>query len=194
MSHQLRAAAQFIWLFLVQLPVIALGVFLVPIGIPFRRNVNGVVRLPKWLLPWDNILDGITGDSRGYYQAYSKDWPPFLAMWWWTAFRNPANYFKRFIIACDITKTRTTKLAGQSYVRDDLYSTGWQFLVAVDGFEYKNYYQLYVVKRWFNSSRALVIQLGFKFKLDDELIDYSDSEYKKFKGFTFEIAPFKFIG
>lgn len=186
-------AFQFILGGLIQLPVILLGLPLVAIGITFRRVVRNsegriITRLPKWLLPWDNSVDGLLGDKRGYYERYTEGWNPYFAMWWWAAIRNPANYFKRFILTCDVSRCCITKLAGQDYVRDDFNSTGWQLLQAErdDG---RKYYHYYLVRRWGQSDRALVIELGFKFRLGDE----QDAGIRRFKGFTFEVAPFKDI-
>lgn len=183
-----RPALQFLLFGLLQLPVILIGLPLVAIGLPFRRTVDGLVRLPKWLLPWDNIVDGLLGDKRGKYAASTAKWNPLFAMWWWAAVRNPANYFKRFILACDVSRCVITKLAGQDYVRDDFDSEGWQLLQAVrdDG---RKYYHFYWVRRWRESDRALVIELGFKFRLGHVI----ESGIDRFKGFTFEVAPWKNI-
>ena len=51
---------------------------------------------------------------------------------------------------------------------------------------------LYYVKRYGNSNRALVIQLGNKIKLEHNTAVEQD-EYDYFKGFTFEVNPFKDI-
>jgi hypothetical protein len=185
---------QFMFGALIQFPVILVGLPLVALGLPFIRldyNEEGraIIRLPKWLLPWDNSVDGLLGDKRGYYSEYTKGWNKWVAMWWWVAIRNPANYFKRFILACDISKCKTSLLAGQEYVRDDLENYGWQLLEADSG-KFK-YYHFYLVKPWWGT-RALVVQLGFKFSLGQE-IEAFEYNYKKYKGFTFEVNPFKDI-
>jgi hypothetical protein len=189
-------ALQFLLFGLLQLPVILLGLPLVAIGLPFTRIVKNdtgreIVRLPAWLLPWDNVVDGLLGDGRGTYALKTIDWNPAFAMWWWAAVRNPANYFKRFILAIDITRYRTELLAGQNYVRDDMASTGWQLLAARSG--RFTAYHFYMVRPLFKSSRAVVIQLGFKFRIGDEFETYGLSQYRRYKGFTFEVAPFKDI-
>jgi hypothetical protein len=189
-------ASQFLLFGVMQFPVILLGFPLVAIGLPFTRIVKNdsgrdIIRLPVWLLPWDNAVDGLLGDGRGFYADYTKGWNPYFAMWWWAAVRNPANYFKRFILAIDITRYRTRLLAGQAYVRDDFNSTGWQLLEARrSGF---TAYHFYLVKRWFNTNHAIVIQLGFKFRVGQEFEAYGTEQYRRFKGFTFEVAPFKDI-
>ena len=104
-------------------------------------------------------------------------------------FRNPFNYFKRFILACNVRKGIVEKIAGRDYVRDDLRSTGWQFLKCGKGI--LPYYTFYGVWKW-SDSHAIVIQLGNKFDLQDNFKAYpSEQEYKYFKGFTTEISFYK---
>ena len=105
------------------------------------------------------------------------------------AFCNPFNYFKRFILACDVRKGKIEKIAGQDYVRDDLNSTGWQFLKC------GKYYAFYGVWKWkWSDTHAVVVQLGNKFDLQDNFKVYPpEQEYKYFKGFTFEISMYKDI-
>lgn len=183
-----------------------MGIFLVPIFLLFADDSkkdstyksDGVNEwwlrtLPKPALFWDNKIDGTLGDDDFRYA--SRDIPfglkntSFLGQYWWMAFRNPFNYFKRFLLACDVRKNTIEKISGQDYVRDDLDSTGWQFLKC------GKFYTFYGVWKWKGSAtRAVVIQLGNKFDLEDNLKTYpSESEYKYFKGFTFEINLFKDI-
>ena len=107
-----------------------------------------------------------------------------LGQYWWMVFRNPFNYFKRFILACDVRKGIVEKIAGRDYVRDDLRSTGWQFLKC------GKYYTFYGVWKWrWSGTHAIVIQLGNKFDLQDNFKAYpSEQEYKYLKGFTTEIS------
>ncbi|UZS00946.1 lysozyme [Pseudomonas phage vB_PsaM_M1] len=200
--------ATFLWLFqfIVQLVGIILGIFLMPIFLLFAddskkeltyktdgTNEWWLRTLPKFALFWDNKIDGTLGDDD--YRYASRDIPfglkntSFLGQYWWMAFRNPFNYFKRFILACDVRKDIVEKIAGQDYVRDDLNSSGWQFLKC------GNYYTFYGVWKWkLSDTHAVVIQLGNKFDLQDNFKAYpSDQEYKYFKGFTFEINLYKDI-
>lgn len=150
-------------------------------------------QLPMWAKLWNNKIDGTLGDDDFRYA--SRDIPfglkntSFLGQYWWMAFRNPFNYFKRFMLACDVREDVVEKVAGQDYVRDDLRSTGWQFLKC------GKYYAFYGVWKWkWSDTHAVVIQLGNKFDLQDNFKAYpSDQEYKYFKGFTFEINPYKDI-
>lgn len=149
--------------------------------------------LPKWAKMWDNKVDGALGDPD--FRWASRDIPfgwkntSYLGQFWWMAIRNPANYLKRFVLSCDVRKNRVEKIAGQDYVRDDLDSTGWQFLKC------GKFYTFYGVWKWPKTERAVVVQLGNKFDLEDNYKTYlKDQDYKYYKGFTFEINPFKFIG
>lgn len=199
---------QFLLTFLIELPAIILGLFLVPIGLLFLKPEGKsvpytkypemgswkLIRLPKWLYPWDNSIDGVLGDRRGWWANETKDWNPYVAMWWWMAVRNPANQLKRFILTCDVSRCLVSVYKGQEFVDDEIGYTGFQILQAErdDG---KKYYQLYYVRPWGNSTRGLVIQMGFKFKLKHNDYDFENDypHYKRFKGFTFEIAPYKDI-
>ncbi len=207
MKNILKAAIQILICTVIQLPMMIIGLFAVAVGIPFRKTSGPaipftqypqhgswvLVRLPSWLSLWDNPIDGLVGDTRGYWANKSRNWNKYLAMWWWAAIRNPANNFKRFKLTCDIsTATSIEKLYGQDYVRDDFNSTGWQLLKATT--PKRSFYHFYVVYRWGQSNRALVLQFGFKFKLGDNSVDYSgENDFRKYKGFTCEINPIKDI-
>lgn len=204
--NSLGALVVWFFQFIAQLVGIALGIFLMPIFLLFiddskkelTYRTDGVNEwwlrtLPKFALFWDNKVDGTLGDDD--YRYASRDIPfglkntSFLGQYWWMAFRNPFNYFKRFILACDVRKNKVEKVAGQDYVRDDLQSTGWQFLKC------GNFYTFYGVWKWrWSDTHAVVIQLGNKFDLQDNLKEYpSEQEYKYFKGFTTEISFYKDI-
>lgn len=195
---------------LCQVAGILLGLFMVPIGLCFRVKDMSTSKpftsfnkdrewvyedLPNWLKPWQNIEDGLRGDHRGWWDAncFGRDGSKTFNMFWWSAIRNPFNYFKRFVIGCDIRKYVFTKLCGQDYVRDDFDSTGWQVLKAtpLNG-GYIPRYMFYGVWRYGSSSRAMVIQLGNKISLSHNSKKEND-EYDYLKGFTFEINPFKDI-
>ena len=204
--HIVRACIIWLFQFVAQLIGIIMGIFLMPFFLLFvddskkeaTYKTNGVNEwwlrtLPKFAMLWDNKIDGTLGDDDFRYA--SRDIPfglkntSFLGQYWWMAFRNPFNYFKRFVLACDVRKNKVEKVAGQDYVRDDLQSTGWQFLKC------GKYYTFYGVWKWKRSdTHAVVIQLGNKFDLQDNLKEYpSEQEYKYFKGFTFESQIWKDI-
>lgn len=199
--------AGFVWTFqlIIQLIGVLLGLVIVAIALLFINDENKPTtyksdgenewwlrRLPDWARYWDNTIDGTLGDDD--FRWASRDIPfgwkntSFLGQWWWMAVRNPFNYFKRFVLSCDVRKNVIEKLAGQDYVRDDIKSTGWQFLKC------GRFYTFYGVWRYRDSNRAFVIQLGNKFDLQDNYKEYpSYQEYKYFKGVTFEINAFKDI-
>lgn len=205
-----RAALLWLFQFVLQFAGIVLGVFLTPIFLLFvddskkelTYKTDGINEwwlrtLPRFALFWDNKVDGTLGDDD--YRYASRDIPfglkntSFLGQYWWMAFRNPFNYFKRFILACDVRKDVVEKVAGQDYVRDDLRSTGWQFLKCGDGI--LPFYTFYGVWKWkWSGTHAVVIQLGNKFDLQDNFKAYpSEQEYKYLKGFTTEISLYKDI-
>jgi len=167
-----RAALLWLFQFITQLVGIILGIFLMPLFLLFvddskkelTYRTDGVNEwwlrtLPKFALFWDNKIDGTLGDDD--YRYASRDIPfglkntSFLGQYWWMAIRNPFNYFKRFILACDFRKDTVEKIAGQDYVRDDLRSTGWQFLKC------GKFYTFYWVWKWkWSDTHAVVIQHG----------------------------------
>jgi hypothetical protein len=204
--HILKATIIWLLQLLIQVIGVILGLVIIPIAllkpndgyksVTYKsdgENEWWLRRLPDWARYWDNTIDGTLGDDD--YRYASRDIPfglkntSFLGQYWWMAFRNPFNYFKRFIIACDVRNDIVEKVAGQGYVRDDLRSTGWQFLKC------GKYYTFYGVWKWkWSGTHAVVVQLGNKFDLQDNFKAYpSEQEYKYFKGSTFEINPYKDI-
>lgn len=202
-------------LFLLQLAVllplrvgfILLGFVVVPLALPFRQLHLGtgepfsqtagdwyLVTLPRWAWPWSNDRDGAAGDKRGWWHQNA----PFglgayhpLSMLIWLAFRNPANNL-RFtrLFGCPVLGT-SCRWWGRAEVEDDPGKGGLRFLLATAGLV--PFYGLYWVHEW-SATRALVVQLGFKGEPSDWLEDYAGDEQRQWKGFTFEINPFKNIG
>ena len=212
MKDFLLMTISWVVMFVLQILGIILGFIVVPLGLLFRKLDESTYKpftkfntnrqwvyedIPGWLKPWQNIEDGLRGDHRGWWDAncFSKDSSKVFNMFWWSAVRNPFNYFKRFVLGCDVRNYVITKLAGQDYVRDDFESIGWQVLKATplykSGLKLPRY-SLYTVLRYGSSNRALVIQLGNKIKLSHNS-DIESDEYDYYKGFTFEINPFKDI-
>lgn len=76
--------------FLSGLPVTAIGLVMVAIGIPFRTDHVETAR------PFSD--------------------PSFLAMWIWAAVRNPANYWSRNITGCDVTGSTVDVLYGPDLI------------------------------------------------------------------------------
>lgn len=150
--------------------------------------------LPQWLLWLTNPEDGLTGDHRGWYwNTYMAGRPDWWKMLIWSAWRNPFNYLKRFVIGIDIRNYAFNKVCGQDYVRDDFDSTGFQVLraVPIEAGRF-NKYSLYWVHRYGQSDHAFVMQLMWKIKLEHNTAVEKD-EWDYFKGFTFEINPYKNI-
>ena len=115
-----------------------LAMALVAIGLLFKKDLgartfkNGVTvqnyELPNWLKWLHNPEDHLTGDKRGWYWCeYMAGEPAWLKMWWWSAWRNPLNYFKRVVIGVDVRGYTFHKLCGQDYVRDDYAARAFKF-------------------------------------------------------------------
>lgn len=189
--------------------MIVLGLIVVPIALPFRKEVESdrfaeiihmpdgrgvwrwtLVNLPKWAWPWGNKRDGCLGDIRGDYRfEQSPKWlrhSEYLLAFYWLAIRNPCNNFSRYTegIAVDMKYATATTLSGQDVVKDRPGQEGYQFIHA-RGFDGLEYYGFYLVKRYGN--RFLVIRLGHKMDIDDNGKEWPD-ETKSWKGFTFRAA------
>ena len=197
--HVLKAGAFFVAGFLAQLIFIITGLFVcllpktkdkskcVPFTVPSNIGSWFPVHLPKWAWYFDNDRDGARGDHRGWYwMEYIPDYPDAFKYWFWLAIRNPANNFKRYVLGFDIRKETIRTIYGDNYVRDDFESAGFQLVKA------GHRYHLYWVKRYSESDRALVIELGNKFQVRHNGAVY-ESEHKYFKGFTFEVNFWKDI-
>ena len=197
--HALKAGAFFVAGFIAQLIFIITGLFvcMLPkeksedLGKCFTMN-EGIwfpVHLPQWAWLWDNDGAGARGDKRGWYWCeyeptlYRSD---AVKYWFWLAVRNPANNFKRFILGFDIRTATIHTIYGDDYVRDDFSSTGYQLVKA------GNRYHFYWVYRYGQSIQALVIELGNKFQVRHNGSTY-ENDHKYFKGFTFEVNPYKDI-
>jgi len=174
---------------------------LVAIGLPFKQeqglrtfdNGDPTIQydLPDWLRWLQNVEDGLTGDSRGWYwHEYFPAWvPDWYKSWWWSAWRNPWNYLKRNVIGIDVREFTFHKLVGEDYVRDDLDSQGFQILYAMPNDGIFPRPMLYWVKELHNG-RGICFQFGWKIKLNHNNAIYLD-EHDNFKGWTFEPNPYK---
>lgn len=173
--------------------------------------------LPRWASLWDNPIDGFLGDDafrwagrdipfgyhddslvarliRKVFKNFTIKNTDYLGQLLW-AVRNPVNNFKRFLLTCDVTECDYQLIAGQEFVRDDMKSQGWHFLKATRRSDGKVYYRFYLVKSYGKSTRAFTAEFGFKFDAPDFKDDYTgDREFKKYKGFTYLVNPYKDIG
>jgi len=199
--------------FLIEIPLILLGLPLVAIGIPFRdlpaidglrpftdprflgRGYWARVRLPRWLLWWDNPFDGLWGDKRGWWdnecRRHGRTCEHPLSMWLWAAIRNPANYFSRCIVGCDVSRCVIRKLAGHDVVSGDAGKREWQFLVATDD-RGRQYHRLFISWAWpFKPERSLLIDIGWKVKLSHNGTAPDAMEQDRYKGSVFTVSPWK---
>lgn len=199
-----------LWLLAVPTLVFGMSFILVGVGLLFKKDMgkrtfnNGETidcyELPDWLKWCQNPEDLLMGDHpRGWYWfTYMAGRPDWWKMLVWSGFRNPFNYWKRIATGCDIRTHKIVKLAGVDYVRDDFDSEGFQILKAIptkgDRVDTSRISKpaLYWVRRWGKTNRAIVVQLGWKIKLSHNEAVY-DNELDYFKGWTFEIQPFKDI-
>lgn len=194
---------------LLNIPVTLLGLVLVAIGIPFRRTfpetaapftVWGeygsweLVRLPSLLKWWDNQYDGLYGDKRGYWsdQRGGKH-DSFLSMWLWAAVRNPANYFSRNVTVVDISRCVVTKVWGDDEVIEEPGYQCAQFLCATrdDG---KKFYRMFI--SWalpFRQDKALLLDIGYKFKLGHNSMSHDAPEKDRLRSDVFVVSPWKHL-
>ena len=111
-------------LFIIQAPLIAAGaLFVVPIMIPFRKTDESTrkpytqypelgeyvfTNYPGW---WGNPCDGLIGDKRGEFAKWCVDHGikpgGFLAMYIWTAVRNPINTWSRLVVGVMFPSARS---------------------------------------------------------------------------------------
>lgn len=210
--HYLWAVIQNCLIFTLMIPIIVIGLVVVPVALIFAddsqkdatykrsdRSEWWLRRLPRWALLWDNPFDGFLGDE--HFRWADRDAPfgwrntDFLAQWWWGAIRNPAHYLKDFLLPCDIRRCTFTKLQGQDFVRDRPDATGYQFLMAKrdDGIRY---YRIFWVWQWpwtpDGVDRAVIFEMGHEFR-GSHWADVYEEEYEYLKGFSFIIHPCKEI-
>ena len=191
---------------LLGLPVTLLGFVLVPIGLLFKRTypeTNAqftqfpgeweLVRLPSWLLPWDNIYDGFRGDKRGWWDDNQGGKShTFLSMFKWGAVRNPANYWSRHITGLDISKCAIKKLGGNC----DLPSENpgqreWVHLRAFheSGKTYDRFFMSWAIP-W-DDTHGVMIDVGWKFKLEHGGMMEDAPEKDRIRGSVFTASPWK---
>lgn len=203
-KHSLIAGLMWILLLLARILVIALGLLVVPVALPFRSVATStrtlkphhwpswkLVRLPKWAWPWDNLRDGCFGDIRGdywidLYPGFVNKLPencvPFVKMFWWLAIRNPANNFSRYLrpIGVDARTLDMELLAGDWLVEKD---AGFRHQFVRGKGKTFTYYGFYSLIPFRNGH--INIRLGHKLAPKDATKDFSKDPEKAMKGFTF---------
>lgn len=207
-AHGFRLIALSCLAFIIKAMMTIVGLVAVAIGVrfcipvpgtlrPFSNHPGGwsLVRLPRWLLWWDNPYDGLLGDKRGDWaqmcQYAGLDCRDLWAMWLWAAVRNPANYFSRHVIGVDVSNCLIEKLAGNDVVVEEPGCRGWQFLTAtpVSG---PRRYRLFVIWPWFfKPTRAVMLDIGWKIKLSHNGTAPDAAPNDRFKGFVFTASPWK---
>lgn len=190
---------------LLGLPITLLGLPLVALGLLFKRvypettkpftQYPGnwtLVRLPQWLLPWDNLFDGFMGDKRGWWsnQRGGKA-DSFWAMWLWGATRNPANYWSRIMTGVDLSRCVITKISGVDEVLEEPGVKNWQFLVAIrdDGKKFHRFFLSWAFP-W-NDKLGLMIDIGWKVKLSHNGTLPTAPIKDRIRGSVFTINPIK---
>ncbi|WP_448120474.1 DUF7338 family protein [Pseudomonas veronii] len=168
-----KAAIQFLSLFVANVVLDVIGLVVVAIALPFRvKGYSGsdgreISNLPKWAWLFGNDYDGLQGDKRGWWAENTPfGWPvdSFMAMWWWAAVRNPVNNMRFVKLWQAPVKGSTITYVGDYTVRDHPGEAGWQFVTTENGG--KHWYGFYLVHQW-SDARAFVIRLGFKVQPDD---------------------------
>lgn len=188
------------------LPVTLLGLVLVPIGLMFKRVMSGrvpftqypgeweLVRLPKWLLPWDNTFDGFLGDKRGWWsnecEKNGYSCRSLKAMWLWGAVRNPANYWSRVMTGIDVSKCVVHKVAGNCDLPSEKPGAKeWVHLVAhhENGRDYHRFFMSWSI----STSHAVMIDIGWKVKLAHNGMSPDADIKDRIRGSVFTMSPWK---
>lgn len=207
LKHLFLAAAQWLLLLPVRVVLILLGLVVVPLAMPLLVTEGPPVpftqapgnwqfrRLPAWAWLWSNDRDGAVGDKRGWWHLNA----PFglgayhpLSMFVWLALRNPANNmrFTRWL-GCPVTDC-DYRYWGDENVEDRPGEGGRRLLLATHKKTGRRYYGFYGVWQW-STTRAVVIQIGFKGEPKDWAEDYTGDLSRQWAGMTFEINLFKDI-
>lgn len=207
LKHLIQAAAQWLLLFPVRVALILIGLVVVPLAMPLLVTEGPPVpftqapgnwqfkRLPGWAWLWSNDRDGAVGDKRGWWHLNA----PFgfgayhpLSMFVWLALRNPANNmrFTRWL-GCPVTEC-DYRYWGDENVEDRPGEGGRRLLLATHKKTGRRYYGFYGVWQW-STTRAVVIQIGFKGEPKDWAEDYTGDLSRQWAGMTFEINLFKDI-
>lgn len=194
-----RAVWQWSWQILVRAVLILLGLVVVAIAIPLRVDSVSVSdgryisNLPSWAWLWGNDHDGLLGDKRFWWRdntPFGVKVDSFLAMYWWTAIRNPVNNMRHLEWASAPIIGSTINYVGDYVVEDRPNEGGWHFTETING--KRTYYGFHAVWEWkgwlrklTKYDRGFVLRLGFKVKPEHRGQD------EPRKGLTFRCIPWK---
>lgn len=175
-----------------------LGLIVVAGALPFAKAVPGtkkpftqfpgeweLVRLPRWALWWDNPVDGMLGDRRGWWDNYcltnyGTDCRTFYAMWQWAAIRNSSNYWSRITTGVDSYFCNVSLVANGKY---------WQLL---RGDWNKKVYPLFEgFIPYADGKHGLEWRIGWK--LDPGIPEPNVDRAERCWGSVFRIRPWKAI-
>jgi len=146
----------YLWFLFIDLPlsilkvIIALvGIFIVPIALPFAREEHlkhslikkqlyyawEYKRLPKIFAWWDNADYGVQGNDvfrREAYNPFHERVGGFLSNWYWLAIRNPANgLYKTRLFSVVPKELDYMAWLGSQLVDNN--KPGWQFVFGRKG-------------------------------------------------------------
>lgn len=188
---------------LLGLPVSILGLAVVWFALPYAKPEGDdkpftqypqwgrwmLVRLPKWALWWDNAFDGLWGDKRGWWAnyclgQYDQSYASRKCMWYWSALRNPANYFSRNVCGVDVS-TLTIQQVGGTLTGEG--SNGYMLLRGKGDKIYPRFYCEYRLK----GEHGLMIDIGWKIKLSHNGTALDAPEKDRLKGIVFTLSPWK---
>lgn len=197
-------------LFLIDIPITLFGLIAVAIGYPFRREFPDtkkeftqfpgewvMVRMPKWLSPWDNEYDGMRGDRRGWWDNYCREKygvgsDSFKAMYLWTAVRNPANYWSRRLSGVDLANCKIMRLAGNvDVVTEEPGCKEWHFLMCEkpNGSRYYRFFMSWAYDRF--PDHGIMIDIGWKFKMEHNNLSADTDDKNRIKGSVYTLSPWK---
>lgn len=196
-------------LFLLQIPLILIGIVVVAVLIPFRKTdettkklfteypIGGYWEFSNFGTWWGNPFDGLLGDKRGWWdnecRKKERTCRNYFSMWLWAAVRNPVNYFSRCVAGVDVSRCVITKLAGKDVVEADTGLPGWQYLLATrdDGKQYHRFFT--EIPYPFSKRHMLMIDIGWKIKLSHNGTTPDARPQDRFKGDVFTISLWKSV-
>lgn len=207
------ALLQWIVLIVIRLGLIVLGLAVVAVALPFRKQEFSlkypdwpITNLPRWAWLFGNDYDGLQGDIRGWWNDNADQYVLFglfpllrkirpslrkidgthpLSMWWWAAIRNPVNNLRLVSgFNCPVDECDIT-YAGHEFVADKPGVRAWQFVTAQRSTGISRWFGFYASYA-FSPTRAMVVRLGYK--VEPRHVGTNEA-----KGMTFKLNPYKSI-